>query len=128
MSRHDDDINDYMHSGMTEEEYREWEKWSLCKHYSDPKQAEHDWRSAQAEMSWLSNSLSGCDWCCGGGDEDMWRYSMIAKHAREYLLSVGIDPYKTTPEWCWMCSYYERLPDHEECAKCHDYLSNNHNG
>ena len=119
MSRHDDD---YMGSGMTEKEYREWEEWYLCKHYSDPKQAEHDWLSAQAEMSWLSNNLSGCDWCCGGGDEQMWRHRMISQHAREYLLSVGIDPYKTAPELCWMCSYYERLPDQDECAKCHDHL------
>ena len=58
--------NDYMGSGMTEEEYREWEEWSLCKHYSDPKQAKSDWRSAQAQRSYLNNTLSGCDWCCGG--------------------------------------------------------------
>jgi hypothetical protein len=25
----------------------------------------------RARMDWMNENLSGCDWCCGGGDEEM---------------------------------------------------------
>ena len=36
------------------------------------KEIQHGIRISQilARLNWMDNNLSGCDWCCGGGDEE----------------------------------------------------------
>jgi hypothetical protein len=28
-------------------------------------------KAIKERMNWLNENLNGCDWCCGGGDEEM---------------------------------------------------------
>ena len=61
---------------------------------------------AQTTMKQMQNELSGCDWCCGGGDEQ-WDY-----------LSKSIERYKKQ-----LLSNNEHLPDERpiDCDRCHHF-------
>lgn len=33
--------------------------------------AEQRIEEIEERIAWMNENLSGCDWCCGGGDEEM---------------------------------------------------------
>ena len=56
-----------------------------CEHvYADP--IEQRLAEIKRRMEWMSRNLEGCDWCCGGGDEEWAELQM----EEERLLSGGL--------------------------------------
>ena len=52
--------------------------------YTDPIEQRLD--EIKRRMAWMSRNLEGCDWCCGGGDEEWAELQM----EEERLLSGGL--------------------------------------
>ena len=52
--------------------------------YADP--IEQRLAEIKRRMEWMSRNLEGCDWCCGGGDEEWAELQM----EEERLLSGGL--------------------------------------
>jgi len=71
------------------------------------------------EKSDMEQNLSGCDWCCGGGDEDMREINRDYHSAREFLESKGVS-FDPQPKLCTTCQYYDREPDEYHCKLCNE--------
>ena len=68
--------------------------------------------SARREMARMDRELSGCDWCCGGGDEAYGRASAAAAEALKVLDGEDL------PTPCSECAYYDAREGHRTCDKC----------
>ena len=110
-------MSDHMGSGMSEQEWKEWEKWALSKAYSDPASAQHDLLKARNDIVWMQANLSGCDWCCGGGSDELGRARIRRDHAEAYLKSIGEEP-AAAPRICLDCGHYEAADNSDECSRC----------
>lgn len=60
-------------------------------------------------MSW-----SGCDWCCGGGRENMNHEQEVRRIALRTLSNEGELPII----WCNECGHYKAERDTNTCIKC----------
>ncbi len=69
---------------------------------------------ARRHMDQLQRELSGCDWCCGGGDEMMSRLRADEAKALAILSAAGA----TVPKPCVECSYYDALEGSDYCERC----------
>lgn len=69
---------------------------------------------AKRAMAQLQRELSGCDWCCGGGDEMMSRLRADEAKALAILSAAGVTP----PTPCVECSYYDALEGSDYCERC----------
>lgn len=69
---------------------------------------------ARRHMAQLQRELSGCDWCCGGGDEMMSRLRADEAKALAILSAAGVTP----PTPCVECSYYDALEGSDYCERC----------
>ena len=65
----------------------------------------------------MEQNLSGCDWCCGGGDEALGKLLLEYDKAREFLESKGV-AFDPGPKLCITCSYHDREPDEYYCKLC----------
>ena len=75
---------------------------------------------AQRDGAWLERTLSGCDWCCGGGREEMAEISKIAASSKHYLNIRGIrEPILNA---CEMCRY--GMPTVDTAASCEIWENN----
>jgi hypothetical protein len=69
--------------------------------------------SVRREMARMERDLSGCDWCCGGGDKD---YGWERKREAQALAILGADV--IIPKPCNVCHYYDAQDGSETCEKC----------
>ena len=71
------------------------------------------------EKAVMESNLSGCDWCCGGGDESMRELLLEYDKARDWLESKGVlfDP---QPKLCITCQYYDKEADSYYCKLCNE--------
>lgn len=78
----------------------------------EKKRALQSLTDARLDISSMHRELTGCDWCCGGGDE-----RMDAARAKEAaaLKILGDD---APPGLCLICDYYEYEKGSTLCAKC----------
>ena len=80
-------------------------------------EARREYASALAECGWLRATLSGCDWCCGGGSESFAAWASRADQAKAWLDARG-EPCPEPKETCGWCGYADAAPGSDECAKC----------
>ena len=64
----------------------------------------------------LENTLSGCEWCCGGGDQLRGMLIDTLEHNIKWLKSQGVDFVPQTP--CTACFHYAPVPGSNLCEKC----------
>ena len=69
------------------------------------------------EQAQMRQELSGCDWCCGGGDEKMAELRQVYEVARQVLVEAGVkfDPEKTI---CRDCMFHDRVHGTSYCELC----------
>ena len=75
---------------------------------------------ARAEIDWMRANLSGCDWCCGGGERDFAAWVSRAEQAKAWLEARG----ESCPELadtCGTCGYADVVPGKWDCKKCETY-------
>tara|TARA_R100000808_G_scaffold2906_1_gene10842 strand:+ start:136 stop:423 length:288 start_codon:yes stop_codon:yes gene_type:complete len=41
--------------------------------------------TAENRIDYLNDTLSGCDWCCGGGDDEVYFLTSVIKLATAYI-------------------------------------------
>ena len=90
--------------------------------------AAREYRMSHIDMQFMLGTLSGCDWCCGGGDYMMADLRDKIKAAETYLSKAGVQV--TEPTVCHGCYYGPvDIPDRWGglCQKCHDYQGGEHN-
>ena len=113
---------------MLDPEDQEYVDWALSyaehKNYHSAAQAITDYRRASLNMLRLQAECSGCDWCCGGGNELYSMYSTMQDTALAYLKSVGAPP-GDLPKICDYCGYHDVETKTENgvfdvCYKCKD--------
>ena len=75
------------------------------------------------EKAEMERNLSGCDWCCGGGDESMRELLLEYDRARDWLESKGVifDPQS---KLCSNCAYYDREANDILCRLCNETHNN----
>tara|TARA_Y100000310_G_C20421271_1_gene686801 strand:- start:486 stop:830 length:345 start_codon:yes stop_codon:yes gene_type:complete len=73
------------------------------------------------EKAEMESNLSGCDWCCGGGDEAMRDINRTYHNAKGLLESKGVifDP---ESKLCSNCVYYDRETNDILCILCNEAL------
>tara|TARA_Y100001973_G_C5200002_1_gene336902 strand:- start:121 stop:513 length:393 start_codon:yes stop_codon:yes gene_type:complete len=107
-------------------QHQEYVDWALSyaknKNYHSAAQAIADYRSASLGMLRLQAECSGCDWCCGGGNEQYRMYSTMQDTALAYLKSIGTPP-GDLPKLCDLCGYHDAKTQTENgvfdvCYKC----------
>lgn len=77
---------------------------------------------ARHELERLDRELSGCDWCCGGGDERRIRAQAQRDAADLFLLDHDV----VLPTRCQDCRYYDGTVHHQRlglsfgryCPRC----------
>lgn len=113
---------------MLDSEEQEYVDWALSyaknKNYHSAAQAIADYRSASLNMWRLQAECSGCDWCCGGGNEQYSMYRTMQDTAFAYLKSIGTPP-GDLPKICNLCCYHDAETKTENgafavCYKCKD--------
>ena len=63
--------------------------------------------SALASLARINRELTGCDWCCGGGNE--------LRTELERIIAKDKAP---IPRRCTACDYYDSHGDSGLCEKC----------
>ena len=69
------------------------------------------------DIAWLEANLSGCEWCCGGGNERLASARGIIRQVGAWLEKRGATPAIPAPR-CLGCGYYDRVFDEHMCKKC----------
>ena len=91
--------------------------------FNSIRQAQGELSSCYREMSRMKDELSGCDWCCGGGDEAIGDLRTKAEQAKTYLASVGVRA--TEPKLCHTCHYGDPVMADKDglelCRQCFDW-------
>jgi|SaaInlStandDraft_5_1057022.scaffolds.fasta_scaffold271541_2 hypothetical protein len=62
----------------------------------------------------MRRDLSGCDWCCAGGDEAFGL--LLEQEAVALKVLGGVD--LAVPRLCDECLYYDAAPGSRTCEKC----------
>ena len=83
-------------------------------------------------LDWMQHNLSGCDWCCGGGEEDQSELSTEWRHAKAWLEARG-ESTDVVPA-CQMCFYADGavVPDWNNpwyqllCERCEPVARHRH--
>jgi hypothetical protein len=69
--------------------------------------------SIRNDLWWMDKEYSGCDWCCGGGDEER---AYLQARAKVLEGEVG-----TLPPICTGCGYGDVEHGWLLCPKCTTY-------
>jgi hypothetical protein len=101
--------------------------WSInTMEFRTVEEARKAFSDAQNTMNDMDQNLSGCDWCCGGGDIAYGEESRLAEKAQEWLKKRG-ESIAFTP-LCTHCNYAAGTKTTNGwwsylCAKCEEHLN-----
>tara|TARA_R110000744_G_scaffold162422_2_gene279050 strand:- start:5086 stop:5436 length:351 start_codon:yes stop_codon:yes gene_type:complete len=91
--------------------------------FTNLRDARTTYRRAEQGIAFMHSTLSGCDWCCGGGREALADASSDMDTASKYLLTFGEDI--TTKPSCTTCGYadgqHQEGTHDAQCIKCLSY-------
>ena len=80
-------------------------------------EARREFGSARAEIDWLRMILSGCVWCCGGGEKELATWASRAEQAKAWLEALG-EPCPDLKKTCCDCGYFDAVPGRSSCERC----------
>jgi len=89
-------------------------------------EARREHASALAECAWMRVNLSGCDWCCGGGERELAAWASRADQARAWLEARG-ESCPDLADTCCDCGYADAVPGKRSCKKCETYYQTRSN-
>ncbi len=78
----------------------------------NPATAAKELARASADIAFMRGTFSGCDWCCGGGQESYDAAREIRDIAHRTLTEAMTRPV----EWCICCGHYQTSTG--VCDKC----------
>ena len=95
-------------------------RWEPVPFYRDPAAARVAIRHARIAEEQMHRELSGCDWCCGGGDERLASLRHMAREAAAWLRERG-EALPSLPPLCRECGYYDAR-NGDLCPRCQSVL------